>query len=556
MYFRSRIAYRYCTGVPPLHKVQASKKEMKRSKTAQVQVTCPLELKQYCIPLMMPDQLSQLALTATGALLAIGGPSAGPSLNPLGAVAQAQAPMRLVHIPLDAAAFQVDGACFTGRVQIGWMSQLLEMPFQFVLHGDGKHKLHHGEWILLTIGTHYLRWDAHHLKLSTSFAPLMYLMCKQHESAGACLLLCHALNAVTLKYFGQVLVPGATMADHSDGFKIGFTTVFPHTPFGQCWPHIFRKWNEGEYCKKTWAHFEEVGPHLQAIHFASSEGQRDVVIRAVGAEWDRWNRGKEMKTFWNSYCVAPWDNWSVGLFDCRLCTPSQQTQETWHKQLLLTKIPAMFRGSTAFVFAETLPQLIEMDGLQIPSKLCFEVPAVPKDMMEKALWYVNHQTSHIHAVKVMEGEIVYYFLRKDNDAADRISVTLIKAYEETMAGKWPKKAVDLEGLLDLTQCLHCVEDSDDKWGYIPCEYNPMKLVCSCKGCKGYGICSHIIAVNHIVMSINLRKELHVMGQSHGSKKGGGNGMRPVPALTRVAQREPDSSDEEEERLLALGAQGK
>ena len=32
--------------------------------------------------------------------------------------------------------------------------------------------------------------------------------------------------------------------------------------------------------------------------------------------------------------------------------------------------------------------------------------------------------------------------------------------------------------------------------------------------------------------------------------------RPVPALQKQPQREPDSSDEEEERALALGAEGK
>ena len=39
-------------------------------------------------------------------------------------------------------------------------------------------------------------------------------------------------------------------------------------------------------------------------------------------------------------------------------------------------------------------------------------------------------------------------------------------------------------------------------------------------------------------------------------KGRGNTVTPLPALERVPRREPDSSDEEEERALALGAEGK
>ncbi len=42
---------------------------------------------------------------------------------------------------------------------VNWIKQLVEMPLQWQLHGDGKHKLHHGKWILVTFGTHCLSWD-------------------------------------------------------------------------------------------------------------------------------------------------------------------------------------------------------------------------------------------------------------------------------------------------------------------------------------------------------------------------------------------------------------
>ena len=147
---------------------------------------------------------------------------------------------------------------------------------------------------------------------------------------------------------------------------------------------------------------------------------------------------------------------------------------------------------------------------------------VPKAMMQKALWYVEHQATHVHVKKLDDGAFIYYFLRKDHDAADAISKTLVQAYEDTMCGKWPKRAACLDGLLDLTQCLHRVEESDDKWGCVECEMNPLKLVCSCKSCKGYGICSHILAVNHILREYNVRYELHQIGK-RAAKYSGGNG---------------------------------
>ena len=90
-------------------------------------------------------------------------------------------------IPQQAAAFQVDGACFTGPTQIKWIEQLLKLAKKFTLHMDGKYKLHHGVWILITLGTHCLKvgGKTQVTKLSTTFVPLVYLFCKNHESTGA-----------------------------------------------------------------------------------------------------------------------------------------------------------------------------------------------------------------------------------------------------------------------------------------------------------------------------------------------------------------------------------
>ena len=93
--------------------------------------------------------------------------------------------MFLHATPQNAAQFNVDGACFTGPQQLLWVLELTKKPGQFVLHMDGKHKLHHGVWILITLGTHYLRNKGKEsVRLTHSFAPLVYLFCKQHETRG------------------------------------------------------------------------------------------------------------------------------------------------------------------------------------------------------------------------------------------------------------------------------------------------------------------------------------------------------------------------------------
>ena len=113
---------------------------MKQAKVVQVKITCPLELKQFLLPLSMPAALSALALppSSTAAIAA----SAAHVLS-----SSSSKFRQLIYIPMDDV-YQVEGACMTGPMQIQWMGQLMKLPRQFVLHADSKFKLHHGEWVL------------------------------------------------------------------------------------------------------------------------------------------------------------------------------------------------------------------------------------------------------------------------------------------------------------------------------------------------------------------------------------------------------------------------
>ena len=180
------MSYLPTTGVPKLEKIQWMMKRLKKAKTVGIQVTSLLELKQFMTPLLMPPTMSALTAATSGVVQAVGSSNA--------------AGMRMVYVPLPLV-YDTEGACVTGPAQIKWMGQLLNMPLKFVLHADGKHKLHHGKWLLITLGTHYLRWDEHHRTLSTQFAPLMYLFCKQQESLGAAKMLIDAVQTTCKHYF-------------------------------------------------------------------------------------------------------------------------------------------------------------------------------------------------------------------------------------------------------------------------------------------------------------------------------------------------------------------
>ena len=325
--------------------------------------------------------------------------------------------------------------------------------------------------------------------------------------------------------------------------------------FGTCWPHISRKFGSGEYCKKTWAHFKEAEAHILAIHNAGSPQMKELLIHECGLVWDQW--GKQMDTFWNSYCVAPWDCWSIGDFACMLCTPSQNTQESWHKHLHTTRVPGLFRASTEHVFAAGLPQLIELDGVNKPKVLNFDVPCIPSGKVERALWYVEHRASHIYIKATQADEYVYYFLRKDNPMkVTRITKGLVEQYESALyEGKKDARCKHIDSLIDICSSFRVVCEAREDYGVPVCEGNPAKLDCpTCKGFKGEGICCHVLAINHILQQFNLRYQTAPIGQRTDKKKKGAP-KKNTPALTRIPQREPDSSDEEAERLLAQGAQG-
>ena len=536
------------TGLPRLGQLQRATRTMKKAKVAGVQITSMLELKQFLLPIAMPSALS--------ALVPVDDEDGGELTTAPSRLLQEIQSNKLVHVPMDNYGYNVHGAVLTGPMQVHWIGQLAKMPNQFVLHADSKFKLHHGGWVLTTVGTHWLRWDGHNHTLSTSFAPLMYLFCQEKETNGSALMVLEALNVTSLKYYGVKLEPGATMSDHCDAFKAAFEAVFPNAPFGQCWPHIKRKWHEGQYASKSWEHFDEVADQLTAIHLAHTVEMRDLLTTEYGDVWDSW--GHQMDVFWDSYCRAPWDNWSVGLFQCMLCTPSQQTHETWHKQLLQSKIPGLFHGSTAAVFASTLPQLIEMDALQIPTELVFHVPAVPAAMIKKALWYVDNRDTHIYTLRDADGDFSYYVMRRDNASGyKKWEPRLFEMHEHAREGEKDRRIKDLKHLADVCNLFHLIMKKTEEWSVPRCEYNPMELDCVyCKGFKGYGICSHVLAINHICREINLRAELLEMGKSKLAKVQGGNRTKAKPALTKQKQIEPDSSDEELERLLDQGAQGK
>ena len=180
--------------------------------------------------------------------------------------------------------------------------------------------------------------------------------------------------------------------------------------------------------------------------------------------WDTYDDKWNVRTLWNEYMTPPWNNWSIGLFDCMFTTPSQQAHESWHKQIMQSRIPGKFKGSTEQVFKVAIPELVKMDGILIPDKLLFSVPNIPLPMLKKAFWYLTRKESHLHVKtgKHDDGSPwpKFYMLSSKSKWA-KITPLIVVRFEQLMDGKKPRDFGKLEQYMELVTAVHLVQYSDD-----------------------------------------------------------------------------------------------
>ena len=154
----------YVTGMATLQQYQRKKKTLKLAKTHGVQVETFAQLQAWAVEHLIPDTIEAMTPYQTYAL---------PTewYNNLG----------------------VEAVVLTANVQVDWIGQLTKVPRRFVLHIDGKHKLHHGKMLLVTVGTHSMFLSSR-TKITHSFRPLLYMLTMNMEITDSIVYLLKALN--------------------------------------------------------------------------------------------------------------------------------------------------------------------------------------------------------------------------------------------------------------------------------------------------------------------------------------------------------------------------
>lgn len=157
-----------------------------------------------------------------------------------------------------------EGVVLVSKSGLEWLQQIVESGLNYAMHVDGKHKIHYGKWILVTMGVHSLENMFHcRTKCCHSFRPVIHFFGKQHESEESMVMLLDGVSFCVQKLFGYPFSGEATPAlgiwDRAAGFLAGWSCKFNHAEpdFATCWPHIIRKVREGEYLNRSHPLFEE-----------------------------------------------------------------------------------------------------------------------------------------------------------------------------------------------------------------------------------------------------------------------------------------------------------
>ena len=120
------------------------------------------------------------------------------------------------------------------------------------------------------------------------------------------------------------------------------------------------------------------------------------------------------------------------------------------------------------------------------------------------------------------------------------------------AGVRPKAPFnDFEQIANIADSLYILEVATVPGACIPCEANPLQLICLCKISRKIGMCKHILLTTHVVMAggppadrkaiCNLKYMSSLTG---GAKKGKGR----FKAITSALEREPANDDDDNEPL--------
>ena len=93
------------------------------------------------------------------------------------------------------------------------------------------------------------------------------------------------------------------------------------------------------------------------------------------------------------------------------------------------------RGATKTVLTESLPFVLMSDGISKPDELCFTVDMYPKEMVEKALRFINDADKKCYCEYEGGSMPKKIFFLRSKDSGLKLTKKLLRRYCELLQGK-------------------------------------------------------------------------------------------------------------------------
>ena len=293
------------------------------------------------------------------------------------------------------------------------------------------------------------------------------------------------------------------------------------TPHSSDWAHVAVHMAKGSILSKTNPYYGECFHYLKAVHFTHSTEMNEALCTRINKLLESYEaNGLEQRgrlttlTLRQAHLTPPWNTFSLGTFDglasgCRdlpLILPSNQCQESWHKQLMKL-LQGKLRGSTDYVLKTSMPRILLDDTLNMPRELCFEPTHINPKMLRKALRIIAAESTMTRC----HGAV--FFVIRIKGKLEKLSARNVTDYKEVLNGRDPKyyrafndaEPDSKEALLawiEVAQSMHSVfvQGKGPTGMYISSMLNPAELVCTCKGFKVSSNCSHTIAITALFVT--------------------------------------------------------
>ena len=167
----------------------------------------------------------------------------------------------------------------------------------------------------------------------------------------------------------------------------------------------------------------------------------------------------------------------------------------------------------------------------------------------RRVYTIRDPDAVVTATSLSAEDLEIYVMSSHCTKFKKIDSTLVSKYQDTFRGNMPRRVTTKDALFAICSSMYLLYATTDTKACNPCEANPYRLLCKCKGSRKIGICSHILAVTHLLMKKHPTERLAICNVLYLIKKLAADRQAHRPRKARGGLVIEDSSDEEDEAAV-------